>query len=128
MEPRRTVVVVDDAEDVRMLVRTTLEFDGRFEVIGEAADGSSAVALVDQLRPDVVVLDVDLPGTGGVEALEELRSRTPGVRVVMASAYDPGLLASMSASAGADGWIHKGEVFYALCDQLADMCGLAPTA
>lgn len=128
MESRRTVVVVDDAEDVRMLVRTTLEFDGRFEVIGEAADGSTAVAIIDQLHPDVVVLDVDLPGTGGVEALEQLRSRTADMRVLMTSAYDPGLLASMAAAAGADGWLHKAEVFYALCDQLADLCGMAATS
>ena len=68
------VLLVDDVVEVRRLVRTSLRFRGGFEVVGEAADGAEAVQLADQLRPDVVVLDLGLPDMSGIDILEKVKS------------------------------------------------------
>jgi CheY-like chemotaxis protein/anti-sigma regulatory factor (Ser/Thr protein kinase) len=76
---------VDDAEDIRRLVRTALRFRGGFELVGEAANGEAAVALADELRPDVVVLDLGLPDIAGDEVLTRIRTLSPSTKVVVFS-------------------------------------------
>src|SRR3954451_20006327 len=75
--------------EVRRLVRTALRFRGMFSVVGEAADGATAIALAEQLRPDVVVLDIGLPDLAGKEVLTGLREAWPTVKVVVFSGTDP---------------------------------------
>jgi CheY-like chemotaxis protein/anti-sigma regulatory factor (Ser/Thr protein kinase) len=82
------VLLVDDVVEVRRLVRTSLRFRGGFEVVGEAADGAEAVRLVEQLRPDVVVLDLGLPDIAGQEVLSRVRELSPGSKVVVFSGLE----------------------------------------
>lgn len=82
------VLLVDDAEDVRRLVRTALRFRGGFDVVGEAFTGESAVALAEQLRPDVVVLDLGLPDIAGEDVLTRIRSLSPTTKVVVFSGME----------------------------------------
>lgn len=82
------VLLVDDVVEVRRLVRTSLRFRGGFEVVGEAADGSDAVRLAAQLRPDVVVLDLGLPDIAGREVLTRVREVSPGSKVVVFSGLE----------------------------------------
>lgn len=82
------VLLVDDVVEVRHLVRTALRLHSGFEVVGEAGDGSEAVRLAEQLRPDVVVLDLGLPDIAGREVLTRIRERSPESRVVVFSGVD----------------------------------------
>lgn len=82
------VLLVDDVVEVRRLVRTSLRFRGGFEVVGEAADGAEAVRLAEQLRPDVVVLDLGLPDIAGREVLSRVRAHAPQSKVVVFSGLE----------------------------------------
>jgi len=83
------VLLVDDVVAVRRLVRTALRFRGGFEVVGEAGDGVEAVRQADELRPDVVVLDLGLPGLAGREVLSRIRDGSPSSKIVVFSGADP---------------------------------------
>ncbi len=82
------VVLVDDVEDIRRLVRTALRFRGGFEVVGEARTGAEAIAIVAEQRPDIVVLDLGLPDIAGREVLARVREESPATRVVVLSARE----------------------------------------
>ena len=83
------VLLVDDVEDVRRMVRTALRLRGGFEVVGEASSGAEAVRLADGLHPDIVVLDLGLPDIAGREVLTRIRSHSPGSRVVVFTGMEP---------------------------------------
>jgi DNA-binding response OmpR family regulator len=82
------VLLVDDAADIRRLVRTALRFRGGFEVIGEAATGEEAVELAAELHPDAVVLDLGLPDIAGEDVLTKIRAESPTAKIVIFSARD----------------------------------------
>ncbi len=83
------VLLVDDAADIRRLVRTALRFRGGFEVVGEAASGEEAVELATRTRPDAVVLDLGLPDIAGEDVLTRIRAESPSSKIVIFSARDP---------------------------------------
>jgi DNA-binding NarL/FixJ family response regulator len=83
------VVLVDDVPDVRRLVRTALRFRGVFTVVGEAENGTDAINLTADLRPDVVVLDIGLPDLAGQDVLTRIRELTPEIKVVVFSGTEP---------------------------------------
>jgi diguanylate cyclase (GGDEF)-like protein/PAS domain S-box-containing protein len=103
---RHRVLLVDDDASLRTLMRLLLEDD--FEVVGETGDGREAVALARHLRPDVVLLDLALPGIGGLEALPMLRAVAPDSKVVVLSGLDPGAYADAARRRGADAYHAKG--------------------
>ncbi len=82
------VLLVDDAPEVRVLVRTALRLRRGFEVVGEAGDGAEAIRLAEQEQPDVVVLDLGLPDLAGREVLSQIRARSAGSQVVIFSGLD----------------------------------------
>ena len=83
-----TVVLVDDHKLVRDGVKTILERGAEFKVVGEAEDGASAVQLCKKTAPDLVLMDIGLPGMNGIEATTELLRHCPDVKVVILSMYD----------------------------------------
>jgi DNA-binding NarL/FixJ family response regulator len=85
----RTVLVVDDEPSLRRLLVLLLKRDPRFEVIGEAGDGAAALVAVEQLDPDLVLLDLGLPVLDGLEVLEELQGRERPTVVVLTGFTDP---------------------------------------
>ena len=87
---RVRVLVVDDSVVVRRTISLALEADPQIEVIGVASSGELALQKVDQLNPDVVTLDVEMPGMNGLDTLTELRKRRPNLRVVMLSSLTQG--------------------------------------
>jgi DNA-binding NarL/FixJ family response regulator len=101
------VVLVDDHAVVREGLRTFLELQDGIEVVGEAGDGLEGVAAVERLRPDVVLMDLVMPRLDGVGAMRELRSRLPGVRVIVLTSFadDDRLLPAVQA--GAAGYLLK---------------------
>lgn len=100
-------VLVDDAEEMRALSRRLLGRDGRFTVVGEAVNGADAIEVVARLRPDVVVLDVDMPVLGGIETLPRLREVSPETRIVMHSAYPAREMERPAIEGGAVGYVEK---------------------
>lgn len=103
-----TVLIVDDHPSFRASARAILESDG-FEVIGEAVDGSSALAMLRELRPDVVVLDVQLPDMTGFDICEECGD-LDGTAVVLVSSRDAEDYADLIATSGARGFIPKADL------------------
>jgi DNA-binding NarL/FixJ family response regulator len=102
-----TVLIVDDHPVVRQGLRVLLDVHDGIEVAGEAADGEEALALAATLEPDVILLDLKLPGLDGVTVLTELRARGIGARVlVLTSANDPAQV-SRAVQAGASGFLYK---------------------
>lgn len=102
------VVVADDDADMRLLLTTALRRDGRFEVVGEAADGDAAIAAAADLAPDLVLLDLGMPGRGGLEALPLLREAAPTSRIVVVSGFPGDRLEATSRAKGAVGYVEKG--------------------
>ncbi len=101
------VVLADDHAMVRQGIRQFLEEEGEIAVVAEAADGEETLRLLARHRPDVVVLDIQMPGMSGIEVMREVHTRFPEVRVLILTAYDdePYILALLRA--GADGYILK---------------------
>jgi DNA-binding NarL/FixJ family response regulator len=108
-----TVLIVDDHPSFRATARVLLEAEG-FEVVGEAQDGASALERARELRPEVVLLDVQLPDLDGFEVAARLTDGGAGPRVVLVSSRDRADYGSMIEESGASGFIAK-----------ADLCGPA---
>jgi DNA-binding NarL/FixJ family response regulator len=85
--PLIRVLIVDDEPDIRLLLRSMLGIDQRFEVAGEAANGAEGIELCESLRPDVVILDQRMPVLGGMEAAERILRDHPEQAIVLLSAY-----------------------------------------
>lgn len=102
------VLIVDDAEDLRDLLRARLEMTDHLLVVGEAGDGVAAVEQARLLQPDLVLLDVAMPVMDGLEALPLIREVVPHVRVIVLSGFNEGTLAEQARQAGADYYFVKG--------------------
>jgi DNA-binding NarL/FixJ family response regulator len=102
-----SVLIVDDHPVVRRGLRVLLEVQDGIEVAGEAGDGATALALAAELAPDVILLDLKLPGMDGIAVLGELRARDSAARVlVLTSATEP-TSASLAVRSGAAGLVYK---------------------
>lgn len=102
-----SVVVVDDDDDVREMMMMALDVGG-FEAAGEAADGPSALWTVTGAQPDIVLLDLHMPDTNGLELLPELREASPKTRFVVFSAIGATYMTEAAIQAGAIAFIEKG--------------------
>lgn len=122
-----TIAVVDDAVDVRVLVKTRLRRSGRFEVVGEGADGAEAVSLAREHRPDLMLLDVSMPGVDGLEALPGVLEASPTTRVVLFSGFEEQGLADRALELGASAFIEKSASVEELVGRLVKVGSSAST-
>ncbi|MGD8177116.1 response regulator [Marinimicrobium sp. ARAG 43.8] len=112
------VLVVDDHDLVRMgIVRMLSDVDS-FEVVGDAKSGEEAVAKARDLMPDVVLMDVKMPGMGGLEATKKLRLINPLVKIIAVTACDDSLYPTRLMQAGAVGYVTKGAAFTEITDAI----------
>ncbi|PKM96989.1 MAG: hypothetical protein CVU79_10660 [Elusimicrobia bacterium HGW-Elusimicrobia-3] len=100
------ILIVDDSADIRSLIRAILESNGH-TVVGEAEDGVKALEAFTKLRPDLVLLDIIMPGKSGVEVLEDIRALDPEAKVVMVTAMEQNEINRRLLLLGADGIIYK---------------------
>lgn len=122
-DDRRQVLIVDDNAQMRQLLCALLQSDGRFEVVGEAADGAEALRLVDELAPELMLLDLSMPGMDGIEVLERLADHDRAPVTVVLSGYLDHALRQQVLAAGAALCLEKGFDFTELTDRLANTEG-----
>jgi two-component system invasion response regulator UvrY len=101
------VMLVDDHAVVRMGFRLLLQGTDDIDVVAEASNGEEACRRYAEVSPDVVVLDVAMPGIGGLEALARMRARDPGATVLMLSAHEDSIHPTRAIQAGASGYLTK---------------------
>jgi len=101
------VLLVDDQEIIRQGLATILKYAEGIEVVGEAADGKQALALARELKPDVVLMDLKMPGLGGIPATRQIVAELPDTRVVILTTYDTDDLVFEGIKAGASGYLLK---------------------
>jgi two-component system response regulator DevR len=104
---KQRIVLVDDHEVVRLGLKALLERHPHFEVVGEAGSAREAIEQVEALEPDVVVMDIRLPGVSGIEACEEIVNRHPDTKVIMLTSYAEDEMLFSAIRAGASGYILK---------------------
>lgn len=101
------ILLADDQPLVRQGLRMRLKVEEDFEVVGEAGDGYAAVQLAEQLIPDVVILDIEMPGMDGVAAARALRKSHPEMTLIMLSIHDDPQVRARAARAGANVFLSK---------------------
>jgi DNA-binding NarL/FixJ family response regulator len=106
MRPLR-LLIVDDHPVVRSGLRAMLATQADFEIVAEAEDGAEAVRLADEHRPDVVLIDLHMPGLDGVHALEEIRALGHGTRSLVLTTYETDADILPAIEAGAEGYLLK---------------------
>ena len=99
------VLIVDDQEPFRLAARMVVELTDGFEVAGEAQTGEDAVTMADDLQPDLVLMDVNLPGINGVDATRQILSTSDTVVVLLLSTYEEAEYAPRAAECGAAAYI-----------------------
>lgn len=104
---KKTILLVDDHEVVRIGLKSLLEHNDQFEVVAEAATAKEAVEMVEKHHPDVVLMDIRLPGPSGIDATEEITKRWPDVRVVILTSYAEDDMLFSAIRAGASGYVLK---------------------
>jgi DNA-binding NarL/FixJ family response regulator len=116
MELPIRLLLVDDEARVRQGLRMCMAGEPDFDVIGEAAEGSSAVHMAEELHPDVVVMDVRMAGLDGIGAAREMRTHAPGSHIVMLSLHDDTTTREEATEAGAAAFVGKQEGIARLFD------------
>ena len=105
--PKIKILVVDDHAIVREGVRMILAKESDLEVVGEAGDGQQALELTERVRPDVVIMDISMPGMGGIEATQTVRARHPEVQVLALTMHEDESYVFQLLRAGAAGYVLK---------------------
>jgi DNA-binding NarL/FixJ family response regulator len=113
------VLLVDDIPQVLQDMRVFLELAGGLEVIGEASNGQEAVHLAYHLKPDTVVMDLEMPIMDGFEATRQIKAQHPGIRVVILSVHAGMEEKEIARLAGADAIVIKGASYEVLMDAIA---------
>lgn len=116
------VIIVDDHHLVRRGLRQLLEREFDIQVVAEAADGQEAVEAVGRIRPDVVVMDVEMPSINGIEATGRIRTEYPGTQVVMLSMHSDPALIRQAFDRGARSYVLKKSIGVELVKAIRTVC------
>ncbi len=105
--PKQRILIVDDHEVVRLGLKALLDQHPHFEVIAEAANAKEAMEQVERFLPDVVLMDIRLPGTSGIEACEAITTNYPEIKVIMLTSYAEDEMLFSAIRSGASGYVLK---------------------
>jgi len=108
-DPRARILIVDDHPLVRSGLRVLIDDEPDLQVCGEAADADEAIRTLDARKPDLVIIDLSLKGSSGLELIKRIKSRAPDVKMLVSSMHDESLYAERVLNAGAMGYINKQE-------------------
>lgn len=112
------VLVVDDQAPFRLAARLVVQHTEGFELVGEAGTGEESVDLAERLSPDLVLMDINLPGINGIEATRRIREREPATVVFLCSTYQLSDLPPDAATSGARAYVNKEELGPAVLHRL----------
>jgi two-component system, NarL family, invasion response regulator UvrY len=112
------VLIVDDQRPFRDAAKVVFDLLDDFEIVGEATSGEEALTLAESLRPDMVVMDINLPGMSGVDATRRLAAQYPDTVTILVSTYDENALPRGASSCGALAYVHKEHLDADLIEQL----------
>jgi len=105
----KRIVIVDDHPLFRKGLQELIHSDGAFAVCGEASDAAEAMDVIRQLKPDLAIVDLSLPGANGIELIKNIRAEFPKLPILVLSMHDESLYAVRALRAGADGYVMKHE-------------------
>ena len=114
------VLLAEDSRDLRLLMQLAIERDRRLELIGQAQTGLEAVRLAEKEKPDVVVLDLDLPEMDGFSALLRIRQGSPASKVLVWSATP--VSTDLLLALGADAHCVKGDDIFSVTSRIPELC------
>ncbi len=117
----RKILLVDDHEIMREGICALLRRHSDMEVVGQAADGRTALELMRQLHPDIVIMDIGMPNLNGIDATRQMIAENPHVKVMALSAHSDGAVVAKMIKAGATGYMLKESAFSELIDGLQAM-------
>lgn len=117
------VLIVDDHAFIRRGVQTILHPFPEWEFCGEAANGKDAIRLADELKPEVIIMDVSMPGLNGIEATRAIRRMQPGVKIVLLTLHESAELLRSGFRAGARGHLLKTDAEQELVKALSVVIG-----
>ena len=102
-----SVIVVDDQAPFRLAARAVLRRTEGFELVGEAGNGIEAITLAEDVHPDLVLMDINMPEMGGIEATRQIMAELPETVVILCSTYGVSDLPAEAATSGARAYVHK---------------------
>jgi two-component system, NarL family, response regulator NreC len=117
-----SIILVDDHSVIRAGLRSLLNVEPDLQVVGEAGDGHTALRLVEQLRPDVLLADISMPGPTGIEIAAALQKQASQTLVLIVSMYDDPALAAEAIAAGAKGYLTKRAIEQELIKAIRRIC------
>ena len=120
--PTTRILVVDDDAAFRQRVQAFFAPEADMEVVAEASDGEEAIRKAEELKPDVVLMDVRMPGLNGVNATRKLREEMPEVKVIMLSVFDLPEYKDAAMVSGASGYVVKKSMMEALLPEIRRVC------
>ncbi len=127
-QPQIRILLADDHQIMRQGLRSMLESEPGFDVAAEAVDGEMAVELAASVRPDVVLMDINMPKLNGVEATRRIKHRFPDIAVIGLSMHEDPKLEQLMYEAGASVYLSKGTAFNIVCDTIRQVCSGDHTA
>jgi len=102
------VFIADDSSDMRLLLRLGIGNEPSFEIVGEASDGEETIRLVDEMQPDVLLLNIAMPKMDGLRVIEVIRAANPRTKIVVLSGFEKRRMQPLAFARGADAYVEKG--------------------
>ena len=121
-----TVLIVDDNAQLRALMREIVAEESDLHVVGEAADGVEAMRLIQELRPDIVLLDLVMPQVNGLEVLRWIKAEHPKIKVIIVTVHDEDAYRQAAEASGADAFLLKKTLGTVLLPTVRRVCGSMP--
>jgi DNA-binding NarL/FixJ family response regulator len=112
------VLIVDDMPQVRQELRLLLQLSGELEIVGEAGNGQEAIEQAEHLKPDVIIMDLEMPVLNGLQATHQIKQRNLAGRIVILSVHSAPADVKRAKQAGADAFVQKGSPYLSLIEAI----------